>query len=218
MALNNEDWLLVRQGETEYKVQVGALSSLFSTSTEHADVLQQLGELQKEFDEVIIAAQEGADNIQIELQSYSKKDHSHDYLPLSGGELTNTLTGKLVKSIRNTGYAFEAKPDNVTTTASIHTDGSAKFSGNVKVDGTDLAKVDHTHSGYAASDHAHHWSQITSKPNTYPPSGHSHDGYASSSHSHSEMAILKKGTSTNPSLSQGEMYLNTSQKILYIGV
>ena len=79
MALNNEDWLLIRQGDTEYKCQVGALAALFSTQTEHANVLKQLGELQEGFDEAILAAQEGAENITIELQSYAKKDHTHDY-------------------------------------------------------------------------------------------------------------------------------------------
>ena len=103
----------------------------------------------------MVAAQEGAENLTLELQSYSKKGHDHPYLPLSGGELTNTLTGKLIKSVRSTGYAFEAKPDNGTTTASISTDGSAKFKGSVKVDGTELAKVDHTHAAYAAVNHTH---------------------------------------------------------------
>ena len=64
----------------------------------------------------------------------------NDYLKLSGGTLTGTLQGQLIKSIRTQGYAFEAKPDNGNTSASIHTDGRATFKGSVKVDGTVLAK------------------------------------------------------------------------------
>lgn len=45
------------------------------------------------------------------------------YLPLTGGTLTGTLTGQLFKSTRNTGFAFEVKPDNVTSHAYIHTSG-----------------------------------------------------------------------------------------------
>ena len=98
---------------------------------EDAVLSAELGDLQAGFDTAVLAAQDGADNLTIELQSYSKKDH--------------------------------------------------------------------THSDYASS-------------------SHSHPAYAASSHTHSGMAVMKKGTSTNPSLSQGEMYLNISQKILYIGV
>ena len=79
MVLSNEDWLRVRQGDTEYKCQVGALAALFSTQEEHSAVLEQLGQLQEGFDEAVLAAQEGADNIVVELQSYAKKDHTHDY-------------------------------------------------------------------------------------------------------------------------------------------
>ena len=50
-----------------------------------------------------------------------------NYLPLSGGTLTGTLTAMLVKSIRETGYAFEVKPNNTgDATAFIHTNGDMK--------------------------------------------------------------------------------------------
>ena len=51
-----------------------------------------------------------------------------NYLPLSGGTLTGTLTGQLIKSIRTaSGYAFEIKPGDSTTKAFIKTDGTSKF-------------------------------------------------------------------------------------------
>lgn len=155
---------------------------------------KEVGDLQKGFDTAVLAAQEGADNLNIELQSYLKKDDARtSYLSLSGGTVTGNISTqgifKCIRSSNSAVYAVEIKPNDNTTKAFIRTDGSASFKTSLKIDGTEVSKEGHTHSGYA-----------------------------SSSHSHSNMAILKKGTSTNPSLSQGEMYLNTSQKILYIGV
>ena len=52
-----------------------------------------------------------------------------DYLPLSGGTLTGTLTGQLIKSIRSgNGYAIEVKPGDTSTKAFIRTDGTSKLS------------------------------------------------------------------------------------------
>ena len=52
-----------------------------------------------------------------------------DYLPLSGGTLTGTLTGQLIKSIRTgSGYALEVKPGDTSTKAFIRTDGTSKLS------------------------------------------------------------------------------------------
>ena len=51
------------------------------TDHEHQDYASDIASLQEGFDEAVLAAQEGAENIEIELQSYSKKDHTHEYLP-----------------------------------------------------------------------------------------------------------------------------------------
>ena len=52
-----------------------------------------------------------------------------DYLPLTGGDLTGTLTGQLFKSVRSAnGYAFEVKPGDTETKAFIRTDGTSKLS------------------------------------------------------------------------------------------
>ena len=95
----------------------------------------------------------------------------------------------------------------------------------------------HTHD-YAGKDHAHGWADITGKPSTFPPSSHSHSnyassshthsgyassshthsGYASSSHTHSGYAGMNTGTNSSPAPSRGNFYLNTSQKVLYIGI
>ena len=51
-----------------------------------------------------------------------------NYLPLSGGTLTGTLTGQLIKSIRTgNGYAIEVKPGDTSTKAFIRTDGTSKL-------------------------------------------------------------------------------------------
>ena len=51
-----------------------------------------------------------------------------NYLPLSGGTLTGTLTGQLFKSVRTaSGYAFEVKPGDTDTKAFIRTDGTSRL-------------------------------------------------------------------------------------------
>lgn len=180
---NRQDLLLAAEKRERQEMDECLQTGIDSVeSYDDGPISAELHHLQEGFDAAVVAAQEGAENLTLELQSYSKKGHEHPYLPLSGGELTNTLTGKLIKSVRSTGYAFEAKPDNGTTTAFIRTDGSAGFTGSVKVDDTELARVDHTHDGYAASDHNH--------GSTYAPYSHVHSSYANSNHTHAAYAAV----------------------------
>ena len=70
----------------------------------------------------------------------------------------------------------------------------------------ELDKKADTHSHpYASSSHTHN----------YASSSHTHS-YASTNHTHSK-AKMQTGTNTNPSLTAGEMYLNTSQNVVYVG-
>ena len=102
------------------------------------------------------------------------------YLKLSGGDLTgNLISNALYKTTRNTGYAFQCRPDNGDTSIFIHTSGHIEASGYIKVDGKKVSLEDHTHSGYAASDHTH---------SGYAASDHTHSGYAASNHTHSDYA------------------------------
>lgn len=68
---------------------------------------------------------------------------------------------------------------------------------------TELAKKADTHDHpYAPSNHSH---------------SHNHDAaYAPASHSHN--LVMQSGTSSNPTLSKGQMYLNTSLKVVYVGL
>ena len=68
---------------------------------------------------------------QAEFASKSDLDSINldNYLPLSGGTLTGTLSGQLIKSIRSgNGYAIEVKPGDTDTKAFIRTDGTSKLS------------------------------------------------------------------------------------------
>jgi len=45
------------------------------------------------------------------------------HLPLTGGDLSGTVNTKLVKCVRDSGFAFEVKPNDTETLAYLHTDG-----------------------------------------------------------------------------------------------
>ena len=185
---NRAPFEYVDQLETNIRKEIGWNTAAIADNTSDISELQkvepyddgpmkeQMTGLQEGFDAALIAAQEGAENLTIELASYSKKthnhdgaysakDHGHDYLPLKGGTLSGTVNGKLIKSTRDTGYAFEVKPGD-TTKAYIHTDGHAGFHSRIEIDGKKVALEDHSHSGdFAAADHTH----------DYATPGHNHN-------------------------------------------
>ena len=71
-----------------------------------------------------------ADKTYVDTQDALKADKTYvdgNYLKLSGGSLTGNLnSNSLFKCTRNTGYAFEVKPNDSDTIAFIHTDGRFK--------------------------------------------------------------------------------------------
>ena len=70
----------------------------------------------------------------------------------------------------------------------------------------------HTHS-YASTSHTHNYAS-SSHSHSYASTSHTHD-YSASNHTHP--TIMRSGTTTNPSLSRGELFLNTTYKVIYVG-
>ena len=175
MAVQNTDFLLVHRDGTDYKtpvekfLEILPISDLEGVLTFRGTVDSEsslpggaaIGDIYITTDTNLYYAWNGSEwqdvgRVEVDLSLYiTSEEAAATYLPLTGGTLSSTLTGKLIKSVRSgNGYAFEAKPDDSTTTAFIRCDGSASFTG-VKVDGTELAKENHTHSGYADASHTH---------------------------------------------------------------
>jgi hypothetical protein len=59
------------------------------------------------------------------------------------------------------------------------------------------SKTNHTHSGYAASDHTHKWSKITDKPDSFKPTKHRHSISLSIANGHTHKYTNKDGKSVN---------------------
>jgi hypothetical protein len=132
-------------------------------------------------------------------ERYAAHEHLHNY-----AEKTHTHS-----------YADATHSHNYSDTNHAHDEYAPK--GN-------YASTSHKHdSDYASSNHSH--SSVPSHSHSYASSSHTHS-YASTSHTHSyastnhthSKAKMQTGTSSNPSLTSGEMYLNTSQKVVYVGV
>lgn len=157
----------------------------------------------------------------------TREDAMKTYLPLIGGTLSGTLNGQLIKSTRATGYAFEAKPDDATTTAWINTNGSASFTSFVKVDGNNLATEEYVDANMSAGAKGEKGNlgagEAGPKGNRGSTGGSGAKGNRGSSGSNGSKGnrgndmVMSTGTSTNPSLSRGKMYLNTTYNVLYIG-
>ena len=142
-----------RRGDEDVRTEIEA--EVKDRATGDEALAGQISDLQEGFDAAIIAGQEGAENINLELQSYLKKDEANtSFLKLTGGNLTgNLLSTALYKTTRNTGYAFQVRPDNGDTTVFIHTSGHIEASGYIKVDGTKVSLEGHTHTEIPGHNH-----------------------------------------------------------------
>ena len=75
----------------------------------------------------------------------------------------------------------------------------------------------HTHSQYLTSlpSHTHNYAS-SSHTHSYASTSHIHSSYSEKTHTHS--VIFRSGTSSSPTLSKGEPYINTSTKVMYVGL
>ena len=152
------------------------------------------------------------------------------YLQYTGGNLTGQLnTNSLIKSTRDTGYAFQVKPNDVTANAYIHSNGNAQFK-NVFIT-NDSINTDHiTARPFEITGRLSDGTTISSNffymyNNTDgTPSALNYDGKMDSDKNlvnkgyvDDVMGTVKSGTSTSPSLKTGEMFWNTTKQVLYIG-
>jgi hypothetical protein len=99
-------------------------------------------------------------------------------------DAANSIVSKeLFKSTRNTGYAFEAKPNDATTSAFIHTNGSASFTNKLEIlktqtndhagftiygtekDGTEGKVLDAFHNGGSVADAVNYNGRIDNSSN-----------------------------------------------------
>ena len=71
---NNHPFLAVAKNDVVTKAYLDQLEPYDDNM-----IKEDIKQLQEGFDEAVLAAQDGADNLTIELQSYSKKDHTHNY-------------------------------------------------------------------------------------------------------------------------------------------
>lgn len=126
----------------------------------------------------------------INIPEYNEPDLD-GYLPLTGGAMTGSMRSKLITCTRNEGYAFEVKPADETL-AAIRTDGTAFLKR------TKITRDDGT-----------------------PYLAQSQDDVCTKQYTDQAIAGIKTkaatGTDSNPSLESGELYWNTSLKVLYIG-
>ena len=113
------------------------------------------------------------------------------YLSLGGGDMTGSMRSKLITCTRDGGYAFEVKPADETLAA-------------IRSDGTAFLKR----------------TKITRDDGT-PYLAQSQDDVCTKQYTDQAIGEIKMkaatGTASDPSLESGELYWNTSLKVLYIG-
>jgi hypothetical protein len=188
-----------------YKVTVAYVDNYFDVELSEGRGFADMG---RRFFVKAFKMSEGLDVAELDSR-YSMKVHSHDNYALDSHGHSEYLTD--LPSHNHDNYA-----------ASTH--GHNDLASKSYVD-TELGKKADTHSHpYAGTNHTHNYSPTSHTHSNYANSSHTHSdvashthSYASTNHTHSK-AKMQTGTSSNPSLTAGEMYLNTSQKVVYVGV
>ena len=152
------------------------------------------------------------------------------YLKYTGGNLTGNLnTNSLIKSTRDSGYAFQVKPNDVTANAYIHSNGNAEFKNlfisneSINTDnivGRPFEITGRLSDGTTISPnffYMYNNNDGTASALNYNGKMDSDANLVNKGYVDDVMGTIKSGTSTSPSLRTGEMFWNTSKQVLYIG-
>ena len=152
------------------------------------------------------------------------------YLQLTGGNLTGNLnTNSLIKSTRDTGYAFQVKPNDVTANAYIHSNGNAQFKNlfitneSINTDniiGRPLEITGRLSDGHTISSnffYMYNNNDGTASALNYNGKMDGDANLVNKGYVDAQKGKIRTGTSTNPTLNSGEMFWNTQKKVLYIG-
>ena len=149
------------------------------------------------------------------------------YLKLTGGTITgNFNTNSLIKSTREGGYAFQVKPNDTEALSYIHTNGNASFKQifiTNNMDGSTARPFEITgrlsDGTTVSSNFFYMYNNADGTPSAmnYDGKMDSDKNLVNKGYVDFQKGVVKSGTSTSPSLRTGELFWNTSKKVLYIG-
>ena len=177
-----------------YKVIVAYVDNYFDLELQEGRGFADMG---RRFFVKAFRMSEGLEIAELDAR-YAMKGHSHNNYSLD-----NHKHGEYLTDLPSHNH------DNYSPSTHGHNDLASKS----YVD-TELGKKADTHSHpYASSSHSHNYAS-SSHSHSYASTSHTHD-YSASNHTH--LTIMRSGTTTNPSLSRGELFLNTTYKVVYVG-
>jgi hypothetical protein len=151
--------------------------------------------------------------------NYAPVDHTHDYLPLTGGEVTGNIT--CIQPINSTDSNYPGEFELVSRGV-----GDARWSLEDHHHDFDYATITHTHVEYASINHNHTWFQITGDQTVVNLSGFTNDlgsevpgtiSWNSITNKPVNLGVTYAGLPDKPTLFSGSYNDLTNKPILFSG-